>query len=92
LSLYASRALVARVPARGFEKAGFPAFRQRSGAYRVRATDGPHQGTFSKRFRKNLVPRQKFVQQHSGDWTMTGKVPVARVEGETPLPRTNTEG
>ena len=41
---------------------------------------------------ENLVPRQKFVQQHSGDWTMTGKVPVARVEGETPSPRTNTEG
>jgi hypothetical protein len=29
--------------------------------------------------------RQKFVQQHSGDWTMTGKVPVARGEGEPPL-------
>ena len=26
------------------------------------------------------MPRQKAVQQHSGDWTMTGKVPVARVE------------
>jgi len=27
------------------------------------------------------MPGLKFVQQHSGDWTMTGKVPVARVEG-----------
>jgi hypothetical protein len=30
--------------------------------------------------------RQKLVQQHSGDWTMTGKVPVARDGGEPPLP------
>jgi hypothetical protein len=29
-----------------------------------------------------------FAQQHSGDWAMTGKVPVARVEGEEPLPAT----
>jgi hypothetical protein len=29
-----------------------------------------------------------FVQQHSGDWTMTGKVPVARVEGQELLPAT----
>ena len=28
------------------------------------------------------MPRQKSVQQHSGDWAMTGKVPVARVEGQ----------
>jgi len=27
------------------------------------------------------MPRQKTVQQHSGDWAMTGKVPVERVEG-----------
>ncbi len=43
-------------------------------------------------FSKNFVPIQKFVQQHSGDWTMTGKVPVARVEGRLPLPRTKPEG
>jgi hypothetical protein len=29
-----------------------------------------------------------FVQQHSGDWAMTGKVPVARVEGHELLPAT----
>jgi hypothetical protein len=46
----------------------------------------------SKRFSKEIRARQKFVQQHSGDWTMMGKVPVARVEGETPLPRTKSEG
>jgi hypothetical protein len=27
------------------------------------------------------MPRRKNVQQHSGDWTMTGKVPVARIKG-----------
>jgi hypothetical protein len=43
-------------------------------------------------FRKKFVPGQKFVQQHSGGWTMTGKVPVARVEGRLPLPRTKSEG
>jgi hypothetical protein len=32
---------------------------------------------------------QKSVQQHSGDWTMTGKVPVARVEGSRAFARTN---
>jgi hypothetical protein len=59
----------------------------------VRAIGGSHQGTiFETVFRKNSVPRQKFVQQHSGDWTMTGKVPVARVEGQPPLPRTKSEG
>ncbi len=58
----------------------------------MRIIDGPHQGTSLRNVFENLVPRQKFVQQHSGDWTMTGKVPVERVEGETPLPRTNTEG
>jgi hypothetical protein len=46
----------------------------------------------SNGFSKKSVPRQKFVQQHSGDWTMTGKVPVARVEGQPPLPRTKSEG
>ena len=46
----------------------------------------------SKRFFEKIRARQKFVQQHSGDWTMTGKVPVARVEGEPPLPRTKSEG
>jgi hypothetical protein len=29
------------------------------------------------------------VQQHSGDWAMTGKVPVARVEGQRPWPAPN---
>jgi hypothetical protein len=35
---------------------------------------------------KEARARQKLVQQHSGDWTMTGKVPVARDGGEPPLP------
>jgi hypothetical protein len=34
------------------------------------------------------MPRQKSVQQHSGDWAMTGKVPVERVEELTALART----
>jgi hypothetical protein len=38
------------------------------------------------------MPGENSVQQHSGDWTMTGKVPVARVEGQKPLPRTKSEG
>jgi hypothetical protein len=33
------------------------------------------------RFSEKIMPRQKSVQQQSGDWAMTGKVPVARVEG-----------
>jgi hypothetical protein len=44
----------------------------------------------SKRFREKFVPLQKFVQQHSGDWTMTGKVPVARVEGRLAFARYQT--
>jgi hypothetical protein len=27
---------------------------------------------------KSIMPKQKSVQQQSGDWAMTGKVPVAR--------------
>jgi hypothetical protein len=34
------------------------------------------------------MPKQKSVQQQSGDWAMTGKVPVARVEGQELLPAT----
>ncbi|HEX9586548.1 MAG TPA: hypothetical protein VGA15_02215 [Bradyrhizobium sp.] len=34
------------------------------------------------------MPKQKSVQQQSGDWAMTGKVPVARVEGLELLPAT----
>lgn len=33
------------------------------------------------RFSEQIMPKQKSVQQHSGDWAMTGKVPVERVEG-----------
>jgi hypothetical protein len=84
---------VARVLARVFAKSGFSAFRQEPCVYHVRVIDGSHQGTFFEALlRKNLVPRQKFVQQHSGDWTMTGKVPVARVEGKDAFARTRTEG
>jgi hypothetical protein len=43
----------------------------------------------SKRFRKKVVPRQTFAQQHSGDWAMTGKVPVARAESQPLLPAPN---
>jgi hypothetical protein len=31
---------------------------------------------------EKFMPEQEVVQQHSGDWTMTGTVPVARVQGE----------
>jgi hypothetical protein len=44
------------------------------------------------RFSEKIMTKQKIVQQHSGDWAMAGKVPVARVEGEPPLPRTKSEG
>jgi hypothetical protein len=46
---------------------------------------------FEKRrpdFRNEMMSNSKSVQQHSGDWAMTGKVPVARVEGQRPLPAT----
>jgi len=76
---------------RGFEKAAF-GFLPGPCAYRVRAIDGSHQGTIFEAFSKKFVPIQEFVQQHSGDWTMTGKVPVARVEGRPPLPGTKPEG
>jgi hypothetical protein len=39
-------------------------------------------------FGKSIMPKQKSVQQQSGDWAMTGKVPVARVEGQELLPAT----
>jgi hypothetical protein len=37
-----------------------------------------------------FVPEEMFVQQHSGGWTKTGKVPVARVAGEPPLTRSKS--
>jgi hypothetical protein len=40
------------------------------------------------RFSESITPKQKSVQQHSGDWAMTGKAPVARVEGQELLPAT----
>jgi hypothetical protein len=40
------------------------------------------------RFSEKIMTKQKIVQQHSGDWAMAGKVPVARVEGQAPLPAT----
>jgi hypothetical protein len=67
-------------------------FRPRSRAYRDASHRWLASGHIFEAFSKQFVPRQKFVQQHSGDWTMTGKVPVARVEGEMPLPRTKSEG
>jgi hypothetical protein len=45
----------------------------------------PNSGT---RFSERIMPKQKSAQQHSGDWAMTGKVPVARVEGQELLPAT----
>jgi len=50
-----------------------------------------HEGMIPKsgiRFSEKIMTKQKIVQQHSGDWAMTGKVPVARVEGQVPLPAT----
>jgi hypothetical protein len=50
-----------------------------------------HEGMIPKsgiRFSEQIMPKQKSVQQHSGDWAMTGKVPVARVEGQELLPAT----
>jgi hypothetical protein len=41
-----------------------------------------HEGMIPK---SGIMPGQKFVQQHSGDWTMTGTVPVAR-KARKPLP------
>jgi len=69
-------------------------FSTRPCAYRVRALGGSHQGTmFEAVLRPEFVPRQKLVQQHSGDWTMAGKVPVARVvEAKAPLPRSRSQG
>jgi hypothetical protein len=55
----------------------------------VRTIDGSHQGMMAKTFRKAFMPNQKVVQQHSGDWAKTGKVPVARIEGQRPLPALN---
>jgi len=39
------------------------------------------------RFSEKIMTKQKIVQQHSGDWAMAGKVPVARVEGQAPFAR-----
>jgi hypothetical protein len=44
--------------------------------------------TFSKKF----MPEQEVVQQHSGDWTMTGKVPVARAGRPRAFTRNTPEG
>jgi hypothetical protein len=38
------------------------------------------------------MPNQTVVQQHSGDWAMMGKVPVARIERPTAFVRTKPEG
>jgi hypothetical protein len=47
----------------------------------MRAVDGPHPGMILEAFSKRDQAQTEVVQQHSGDWTITGKVPVARVEG-----------
>jgi len=47
----------------------------------MRAVDGAHPGMIPEAFSKRDRAQTEVVQQHSGDWTMTGKVPVARVEG-----------
>jgi hypothetical protein len=39
-----------------------------------------------------FMSEQRSVQQHSGDWTMTGKVPVARGLKATAFARTKPEG
>jgi hypothetical protein len=40
-------------------------------------------------FLQKFMPKQKFVQQQSGDWAIRGQVSVARTEGWTALARTN---
>jgi hypothetical protein len=47
----------------------------------MRAVDGSYPGMIFEAFSKRDHARTEVVQQHSGDWTMTGKVPVTRVEG-----------
>ena len=49
----------------------------------LRTVDGSHSCTALEAYFEDPC-RQKLVQQHSGDWTMTGKVPVARVQGGQP--------
>jgi hypothetical protein len=73
-------------------KTGFRRFDQGHAHIVCEPSMARNRGTIFEAFFEKSVPRQKFVQQHSGDWTMTGKVPVARVEGQMPLPRTKSEG
>jgi len=76
------RALVARVVASGFERrlSSFAEAKRIRDASRRR----PASGRDPKSVLQRIMPEQKLVQQHSGDWTMTGKVPVARAEGHQP--------
>jgi hypothetical protein len=43
----------------------------------MRTVDGPHRAWLRNVFVEEFMPKQKFVQQHSGDWAMTGKCSVA---------------
>ena len=55
-------------------------------AHLKQALGGLLQGViFQKRFPGRIHARYEFVQQHSGDWAMTGKVPVARVKAQEVL-------
>jgi hypothetical protein len=56
-------------------KSGFTVFEQTM-RIPVRTIDGSHRGMiFEAFFAKEFMPKQKFVQQHSGDWAMMGKCP-----------------
>jgi hypothetical protein len=54
------------------------------------AIDGLLQSViFQNVFPGRIHARHTFVQQHSGDWAMTGKVPVARVKAQEVLAALN---
>jgi hypothetical protein len=83
------RAHVARVFSRGFEKRLriFEQAMRTPGAGRRWLVPGMILETF-----RGVHAKEKVVQQHSGDWTMTGKVPVARVRGSRAFTRNQPEG
>jgi hypothetical protein len=56
-----------------------------AGAFRLPA-QGHDPEKWNPVFGKDDAQTEKSVQQQSGDWAMTGKVPVARIEGLELLP------
>jgi len=64
-----------RARLRVVSKNGFTVFEQTM-RIPVRTVDGSHPGmTFEAFLQKSSCRNEKFVQQHSGDWAMTGKCP-----------------